>query len=113
MWSVKNLPKPGLARISARRASGAGAGFGVTLNSRLPTVVMGGRLLGAPAPGAESDAVGAVRRKDIAASFGRRRSRGGVTAGLAAYPATRAAMASPIWEVLRGLVPRDDRSAST
>src|SRR3954454_5045821 len=46
MWSVKYLPKPGLARISARCASGTGAGFGVTLNSRLPTVVMGVTLVG-------------------------------------------------------------------
>src|ERR1700710_3130119 len=38
MWSVKNLPKPGSARISARRASAAGDGLAWTAKVMAGTV---------------------------------------------------------------------------
>src|ERR1700758_4758577 len=39
MWSVKYLPKPGLARIDSRCASVAGLAARLTVNSREPLVM--------------------------------------------------------------------------
>ncbi len=49
MWSVKYRPNPGSATISARRASGAGEGWGVRVNGALiPETVLGATTVGRP-----------------------------------------------------------------
>jgi hypothetical protein len=40
MWSVKYRPKPGLARISARRDSEVGAGFGMWVKEGVDDALM-------------------------------------------------------------------------